>query len=93
MAGIKDQKDPHEKIHHGGWMAKILCWVVIVFLTRRLSQRPSIPLNQVVEVEVNGLRQKSSADKEMQVVGEHWLRRNVHPHVFQHRTSSPVNSD
>ncbi|GJM87219.1 hypothetical protein PR202_ga03153 [Eleusine coracana subsp. coracana] len=32
MAGIKDQKDPRDKIHHGGWMAKIFCWVVIVFL-------------------------------------------------------------
>ncbi|KAM0849123.1 hypothetical protein ACQ4PT_053924 [Festuca glaucescens] len=32
MAGIKDQKDPRDKVHHGGWMAKIFCWVVIVFL-------------------------------------------------------------
>jgi hypothetical protein len=32
MAGIKDQKDPRDKIHHGGWMAKIFCWVIIVFL-------------------------------------------------------------
>jgi serine incorporator 1/3 len=32
MAGIKDQKDPRDKIHHGGWMAKVFCWVVIVFL-------------------------------------------------------------
>ena len=32
MAGIKDQKDPRDKIHHGGWMAKIFCWAVIVFL-------------------------------------------------------------
>jgi Na+/proline symporter len=32
MAGIKDQKDPRDKVHHGGWMAKIFCWVIIVFL-------------------------------------------------------------
>lgn len=32
MAGIKDQKDPRDKVHHGGWMAKIFCWVVVVFL-------------------------------------------------------------
>jgi hypothetical protein len=30
--GIKDQKDPRDKVHHGGWMDKIFCWVVIVFL-------------------------------------------------------------
>ncbi|OAY69415.1 Serine incorporator 3 [Ananas comosus] len=32
MAGIKDQKDPRDKLHHGGWMAKIFCWCVLVFL-------------------------------------------------------------
>jgi hypothetical protein len=32
MAGIKDQKDPRDQIHHGGWMAKIFCWFVIVVL-------------------------------------------------------------
>nr|CAB3448180.1 unnamed protein product [Digitaria exilis] len=32
MAGIKDQKDPRDKIHHGGWMAKIFSWAFIVFL-------------------------------------------------------------
>jgi len=32
MAWIKDQKDPRDKIHHGGWMAKIFCSAVIVFL-------------------------------------------------------------
>jgi serine incorporator 1/3 len=32
MAGIKDQKDPRDQIHHGGWMAKIFCWIVIVVL-------------------------------------------------------------
>jgi hypothetical protein len=32
MAGIKDQKDPRDKVHHGGWMDKIFCRVVIVFL-------------------------------------------------------------
>ncbi|XP_039130984.1 probable serine incorporator [Dioscorea cayenensis subsp. rotundata] len=32
MMGIKDQKDPRDRIHHGGWMAKIVCWCIIVFL-------------------------------------------------------------
>ncbi|KAK1685442.1 hypothetical protein QYE76_046290 [Lolium multiflorum] len=32
MAGIKVQKDPCDKVHHGGWTAKIFCWVLIVFL-------------------------------------------------------------
>jgi hypothetical protein len=32
MAGIKDQKDPGDKVHHAGWMDKIFCWIVIVFL-------------------------------------------------------------
>jgi hypothetical protein len=27
MAGIKDQKDPRDQIHHGGWMAKVFCWL------------------------------------------------------------------
>ncbi|XP_008794380.2 probable serine incorporator [Phoenix dactylifera] len=32
MAGIKDQKDPRDRLHHGGWMAKIVCWCVLVIL-------------------------------------------------------------
>lgn len=32
MAGIKDQKDPRDQIHHGGWMAKVFCWFVIIVL-------------------------------------------------------------
>ena len=32
MMGIKDQKDPRDRIHHGGWMAKVVCWCIIVFL-------------------------------------------------------------
>ncbi|XP_072989889.1 uncharacterized protein [Typha latifolia] len=32
MVGIKDQKDPRDGVHHGGWMAKIFCWCVLVFL-------------------------------------------------------------
>ncbi|KAK1292072.1 hypothetical protein QJS10_CPB17g00148 [Acorus calamus] len=32
MSGIKDQKDPRDKLHHGGWMAKIVCWCIVVFL-------------------------------------------------------------
>lgn len=32
MMGIKDQKDPRDRLHHGGWMAKIFCWCVVVIL-------------------------------------------------------------
>ncbi|ONK69688.1 uncharacterized protein A4U43_C05F25700 [Asparagus officinalis] len=32
MMGIKDQKDPRDRIHHGGWTAKIFCWFVVVIL-------------------------------------------------------------
>ncbi|THU48546.1 hypothetical protein C4D60_Mb06t00100 [Musa balbisiana] len=32
MIGIKDQKDPRDRLHHGGWMAKIVCWCIVVFL-------------------------------------------------------------
>ncbi|XP_010929191.1 uncharacterized protein [Elaeis guineensis] len=32
MVGIKDQKDPRDRLHHGGWMAKIVCWCVLVIL-------------------------------------------------------------
>lgn len=32
MMGIKNQKDPRDRLHHGGWIAKIFCWCVIVFL-------------------------------------------------------------
>lgn len=32
MVGIKDQKDPRDRVHHGGWTAKILCWCILVFL-------------------------------------------------------------
>jgi Na+/proline symporter len=52
MAGIKDQKDPRDKIHHGGWMAKIFCWAAIVFLmffvpnsvVNFYGERPSVRL-------------------------------------------------
>ncbi|KAL5699809.1 hypothetical protein ACHQM5_030660 [Ranunculus cassubicifolius] len=30
MAGVKDQKDPRDRLHHGGWMAKIVSWCLIV---------------------------------------------------------------
>ncbi|XP_078437776.1 serinc-domain containing serine and sphingolipid biosynthesis protein [Wolffia australiana] len=32
MMGIKNQKDPRDRIHHGGWTAKIVCWFFVVFL-------------------------------------------------------------
>lgn len=32
MIGIKNQRDPRDSLHHGGWMMKIICWCVIVIL-------------------------------------------------------------
>ncbi|CAK9171488.1 unnamed protein product, partial [Ilex paraguariensis] len=32
MIGVKNQKDPRDKLHHGGWMMKIICWCVLVIL-------------------------------------------------------------
>ncbi|XP_068652877.1 uncharacterized protein [Aristolochia californica] len=32
MIGVKDQKDPRDKLHHGGWMAKIVTWCLVVIL-------------------------------------------------------------
>uniref|UniRef100_A0A1D1ZJV4 Putative serine incorporator n=1 Tax=Anthurium amnicola TaxID=1678845 RepID=A0A1D1ZJV4_9ARAE len=32
MVGIKDQKDPRDRLHHGGWMGKIVGWFILVFL-------------------------------------------------------------
>ncbi|XXG58517.1 hypothetical protein AAC387_Pa04g0816 [Persea americana] len=30
MIGIKDQKDPRDGLHHGGWMIKIISWCLVV---------------------------------------------------------------
>ncbi|XP_019155782.1 PREDICTED: probable serine incorporator isoform X2 [Ipomoea nil] len=30
MIGVKNQKDPRDSVHHGGWMMKICCWFLIV---------------------------------------------------------------
>lgn len=32
MIGIKNQKDPRDSLHHGGWMMKIISWCLIVIL-------------------------------------------------------------
>uniref|UniRef100_A0A7C9DIB5 Serine incorporator n=3 Tax=Opuntia streptacantha TaxID=393608 RepID=A0A7C9DIB5_OPUST len=32
MIGVKNQKDPRDSLHHGGWMMKIICWCVLVLL-------------------------------------------------------------
>nr|DAD45474.1 TPA_asm: hypothetical protein HUJ06_003704 [Nelumbo nucifera] len=32
MIGVKDQKDPRDRLHHGGWMTKIVCWCILVFI-------------------------------------------------------------
>ena len=46
LAGIKDQKDPADKLHHGGWMAQIFCWIIIIFL---LFSVPNIVLASSVK--------------------------------------------
>ncbi|KAJ4959232.1 hypothetical protein NE237_026343 [Protea cynaroides] len=32
MIGVKNQKDPRDQLHHGGWMVKIVSWCVLVIL-------------------------------------------------------------
>lgn len=32
MVGVKTQKDPRDGLHHGGWMAKVVCWCILVIL-------------------------------------------------------------
>lgn len=32
MIGVKNQKDPRDSLHHGGWMMKIISWCVLVLL-------------------------------------------------------------
>ncbi|XP_057767747.1 uncharacterized protein LOC130988021 [Salvia miltiorrhiza] len=32
MIGVKNQKDPRDNLHHGGWMMKIICWCILVIL-------------------------------------------------------------
>lgn len=33
MVGVKNQKDPRDSVHHGGWMMKIICWCLLVIFT------------------------------------------------------------
>ncbi|KAI9161920.1 hypothetical protein LWI28_022024 [Acer negundo] len=30
MIGVKNQKDPRDGLHHGGWMMKVICWFLLV---------------------------------------------------------------
>lgn len=30
MVGVKNQKDPRDSLHHGGWMMKVICWFLLV---------------------------------------------------------------
>lgn len=30
MVGVKNQRDPRDGLHHGGWMMKIICWCLLV---------------------------------------------------------------
>ncbi|XP_043711314.1 serine incorporator 3-like isoform X2 [Telopea speciosissima] len=32
MIGVKNQKDPRDQLHHGGWMVKIVSWCLLVIL-------------------------------------------------------------
>ncbi|KAG8490067.1 hypothetical protein CXB51_015918 [Gossypium anomalum] len=32
MVGVKNQRDPRDAVHHGGWMMKIICWFILVIL-------------------------------------------------------------
>ncbi|XP_042488503.1 serine incorporator 3-like [Macadamia integrifolia] len=32
MVGVKDQKDPRDQLHHGGWMLKIVGWCMSIIL-------------------------------------------------------------
>ncbi|KAH9605345.1 hypothetical protein KSS87_014283 [Heliosperma pusillum] len=32
MIGVKNQKDPRDGVHHGGWMMKVICWFLLVLL-------------------------------------------------------------
>jgi hypothetical protein len=32
MTGVKNQKDPRDSLHHGGWMMKIISWCLLVIL-------------------------------------------------------------
>ncbi|KAL3512007.1 hypothetical protein ACH5RR_024724 [Cinchona calisaya] len=32
MVGVKNQKDPRDSVHHGGWMMKVICWCLLVIL-------------------------------------------------------------
>lgn len=33
MIGVKSQKDPRDSIHHGGWMMKVTCWLLLVIFS------------------------------------------------------------
>lgn len=30
MIGVKNQKDPRDSVHHGGWMMKVISWFLLV---------------------------------------------------------------
>ncbi|KAM3701811.1 hypothetical protein ACJW31_05G203300 [Castanea mollissima] len=32
MVGVKNQKDPRDSLHHGGWMMKVISWCILVIL-------------------------------------------------------------
>ena len=32
MIGVKDQKDWRDSVHHGGWIAKLIAWIILVIL-------------------------------------------------------------
>ena len=39
MIGVKDQNDRRDSWHHGGWVAKMVIWILLVILIDRKSTR------------------------------------------------------
>lgn len=32
MIGVKDQNDKRDSVHHGGWIAKLVVWILLTVL-------------------------------------------------------------
>lgn len=47
MIGVKDQNDRRDSWHHGGWIVKIVIWVVLIVLMFFL---PNVVINIYGEV-------------------------------------------
>ncbi|KAL6497161.1 hypothetical protein OROGR_029090 [Orobanche gracilis] len=58
MIGVKNQKDPRDSVHHGGWMMKVICWCILVVLmffvpNGMISFYASNPLGDISILELN----------------------------------------